>query len=177
MPVVKFQSTLVLSGTATPWHFLTVPREKVADFGFKGNLRRVICTLNGIETFQCSLFPNKGDYLITLNKRLRDKFGLEVGDAVTVELEKDDSPYGMPMPEEFAEVLNQDPEGALLFNKLTPGNQRLMLKLIASIKGVDDRIARSLAGVELLKRSAGKFDYHAQDDAMKASRRSVGEQR
>ena len=167
MKPVKFESTLILSGTATPWHFLTVPREKVAAFGFKGNLRRVICTLNGLETFQCSLFPNKGDYLITLNKKLRDRFGLEVVDTVTVELEKDESKYGMPMPEEFAEVLRQDPEGERLFNALSPGNQRLMLKLIVFVKGIDKRIARALTGIELLKRSDGKFDYNAQHLAMK----------
>lgn len=167
MKRVKFQSSLILSGTATPWHFLTVPRAKVAHFGFKGNLRRVVCTLNGVETFQCSLFPNKGDYLITLNKKLRDKFGLEVGDTVTVELEKDESKYGMPMPDEFAEVLRQDPEGERLFNELSPGNQRLMLKLIVFVKDVDKRIARALTGIELLKRSDGKFDYHAQHLAMK----------
>jgi bifunctional DNA-binding transcriptional regulator/antitoxin component of YhaV-PrlF toxin-antitoxin module len=167
MKRVKFQSSLILSGTATPWHFLTVPRAKVAHFGFKGNLRRVVCTLNGVETFQCSLFPNKGDYLITLNKKLRDKFGLEVGDTVTVELEKDESKYGMPMPDEFAEVLRQDPEGERLFKELSPGNQRLMLKLIVFVKDVDKRIARALTGIELLKRSDGKFDYHAQHLAMK----------
>lgn len=167
MKRVKFQSSLILSGTATPWHFLTVPRAKVAHFGFKGNLRRVVCTLNGVETFQCSLFPNKGDYLITLNKKLRDKFGLEVGDTVTIELEKDGSKYGMPMPDEFAEVLRQDPEGERLFKELSPGNQRLMLKLIVFVKDVDKRIARALTGIELLKRSDGKFDYHAQHLAMK----------
>ena len=166
---VKFRSTLILSGTATPWHFLTVPKSKVAHFGFKGNLRRVVCTLNGTERFQCSLFPNKGDYLITLNKKLREKFGIQVGDTVTVELEKDDSKYGMPMPEEFAEVLRQDTEGERLFNALSPGNQRLMLKLVALVKGVDRRIARSLAGVDELKRSDGRFDYHAQHLAMRTA--------
>ena len=164
---VKFESTLIVSGTPTPWHFLTVPKAKVAHFGFKGNLRRVICTLNGVETFNCSLFPNKGDYLITINKKLREKFRLEVGDTVTVELEKDESKYGMPMPEEFAEVLRQDPEGDRLFNALSPGNQRLMLKLIVFVKDVDRRIARALAGIEVLKRSDGVFDYQAQHLAMR----------
>ena len=38
-----------------------------------------------------------------------------------------------------------------LFEALSPGNQRLMLKLIVFVKDVDRRIARSLAGIELLK--------------------------
>lgn len=168
----KFETTLITSGaTATVWHFLPVPREKVAHFGFKGNLRRVICTLNGVETFNCSLFPNKGDYLITLNKKMRDKFGLSVGDTITVELKKDSSKYGMPMPEEFGEVLRQDPDGDRLFNELSSGNQRLLLKLIIMVNDVDKRIYRSLAAVEHLKQSDGKFIY---DELYKRMQRPIG---
>lgn len=127
----------------------------------------MICTLNGVETFNCSLFPSKGDYFITLGKKLRDKLGLKVGDTVKIELERDTSKYGMPMPPEFAEVLRQDPDGERLFNALSPGNQRLMLKLIVFVKDGDRRIARALTGVELLKHSDGKFDYHEQHLAMK----------
>ncbi len=165
---VKLESTLeIIEGTSSVLHILRVPKEKVAHFGFKGNLRRVICTLNGVETFNCSLFPSRGDYFITLNKKLRDRLGIQPGDNVTIELKKDESKYGMPMPEEFAEVLRQDPDGNQLFNNLSPGDQRLMLKLIVFVKDADRRIARALAGIELLKRSNGKFNYHDQHLAMK----------
>ena len=165
---VKFESTLELTdGTTTVLHILRVPKERVAHFGFKGNLRRVVSTLNGVETFNCALFPSKGDYFITLSKKLREKLRVEIGDAVTIELKKDESLYGMPMPDEFAEVLRQDPEGDRLFNALSPGNQRLMLKLIVFVKDVDRRILRGLAGIELLKRFEGNFDYHAQHLAMR----------
>jgi hypothetical protein len=167
MKPVKFRSKLEVTDSTPPWHILRVPKAKVVDFGFKGNLRRVVCTLNGTETFNCALFPSHGDYFITLNKKLREKLKLEVGGSVIVEIAKDDSKYGMPMPEEFAEVLRQDPEGERVFNSLSPGNQRLMLKLIVFVKDVDRRIARGLAGIDLLKRSNGNFDYHAQHLAMK----------
>lgn len=163
----KFESTLKVTDSTPPWHILRVPKAKVAHFDFKGNLRRVICTLNGIETFNCALFPSKGNYFLTLNKKLRERLGIEPGDTISVELNKDESKYGMPVPEEFAEVLRQDPEGDRLFNKLSPGNQRLMLKLIIFVKDTDRRIARSLVGIELLKRSEGKFEYHIQHDAMR----------
>lgn len=165
---VKFKSNLEVTDSRPPWHILRVPKEKVAAFGFKGNLRRVVCTLNGVETFNCSLFPSKGDYFITVNIKLRDRFSLAVGDAVTVELRKDESQFGMPMLDEFAEVLRQDPDAGKLFNLLSPGNQRLMLKLIVAVKDVDKRIARALVGVEQLKRSNGKFDWRSQELAMKA---------
>ncbi len=166
-PGVKFESILEVTESTPPYHLLRVPRELVAPFEFKGNLRRVICTLNGVETFNCSLFPSQGNYFLTLNKKLRDRLGLMIGDRVKVDLKKDESKYGMPMPEEFAEVLRQDPEGDRLFNDLSPGDQRLMLKLIVFVKDTDKRIARALAGIELLRRSNGKFDYHDQHLAMK----------
>jgi hypothetical protein len=166
-PKAKFNSKLEVTDSDPPWHILRVPKSRVASFGFKGNLRRVVCTLNGTETFNCALFPSKGNYFITVSKKLRDMLGLVLGGIVQLELAKDESKYGMPMPKEFAEVLRQDPEGEKFFNALSPGNQRLMLKLVVFVKDVDKRIARSLTGVELLKRSDGKFDYHAQHLAMK----------
>lgn len=169
MSSVKIQSKLEITDSDPPWHILRFPKKKVEHFGFKGNLRRVICTLNGVETFNCSLFPAKDDYFITLNKKLREKLGLEIGSAATLEIVKDESKYGMPMPEEFAEVLRQDVEGKRLFEALSPGNQRLMLKLIVFVKDVDKRIIRSLTGIELLKLSDGVFDYHQQHDGMRAA--------
>ncbi|HQU90681.1 MAG TPA: YdeI/OmpD-associated family protein [Pyrinomonadaceae bacterium] len=169
MKSVKIKSKLEVTDSSPPWHILRLPKAKVADFAFKGNLRRVVCTLNGIETFNCALFPSKGDYFITVSKKLRDKLGLELGGSVSIELAKDESQFGMPMPEEFAEVMRQDPEGERLFNALSPGNQRLMLKLIVFVKDVDKRIIRSLVGLEILKKCDGKLDYHLLHDSMRAA--------
>lgn len=166
-PRAKFTSTVEITESSPPWHVVKVPREKVTDFGFKGNLRRVVCTLDHRETFNCALFPSRGDYFLTLSKALRSRLGLEAGSKVTVELIPDTSKYGMPVPDEFAEVLRQDGKGRKLFDRLSPGDQRLMLKLVVFVKDVDRRIARSLAGIELLKHSDGKFDYHSQHLAMR----------
>ena len=169
MPLAKIKSKLEVTDSDPPWHILRFPKKKVEHFGFKGNIRRVVCTLNGVETFNCSLFPAKNDYFITLNKKLREKLGIDLGQTVAMEIAKDESKYGMPMPREFAEVLRQDDDGRRLFDKLSPGNQRLMLKLIVSARDVDKRIIRSLTGIELLKRSDGVFNYHEQHDGMRAA--------
>jgi hypothetical protein len=169
IPQAEIDSTVELTDSDPPWHILKVPKNAVADFGFAGNLRRVICTLNGTETFNCALFPAKGEYFITLNKQLRTRLGLRAGDSVRVKLTKDTSRYGMPVPAEFEEVLRQDAEGKRLFEALSPGDQRLMLKLIVFVKNTDGRIARALVGTELLKHSGGRFDYHVQHDAMRVA--------
>jgi bifunctional DNA-binding transcriptional regulator/antitoxin component of YhaV-PrlF toxin-antitoxin module len=177
MRTVNIRSKLEVTDSTPPWHVLRFPKSRVASFAFKGNLRRVVCTLNGTDTHNCSLFPSKDDYFITVSKKLRDSLGLSIGDAVDIELRKDESKYGMPMPEEFEEVLRQDEEGRRMFDALSPGNQRLMLKLIDFVKDVDKRIVRSLVGIELLKRSEGKFEYRVQHDAMKEAAKAPGPDR
>jgi len=169
MKTVHLEDRVAATDSDPPWHILRFPKQAVASFGFKGNLRRVVCTLNGIETLQCSLFPAGDDYFITLSKKLRKKLGLEIGDLVTMKITKDESRYGMPVPEEFAEVLRQDAEGDRLFNALSPGNQRLMLKLIVFVKDPDRRIARALAGIELLKARSGEFIYDQQHAVMRVA--------
>lgn len=164
---VKSKAELITSGTTPVYHFLRFPKDKVKHFDFKRNLRRVICTLNGVETFNCVLFPSKDSYLIALNKKLRDKLCISVGDTIDVYLERDESKYGYPVPKEFAEVLRQDAKGKAMFEALTPGNQRMLLMLIDKNKDVDRRITRSLVAVEHLKQNEGRFDYHKQDDAMR----------
>ena len=72
----------------------------------RGNLRRVVCIINQLS-FNCALFPNKQNYLIVINKKLRQNLDLAEGDVVNVELAKDESKYGFPMPKEFAEVLRR----------------------------------------------------------------------
>ncbi|MBK9153990.1 MAG: DUF1905 domain-containing protein [Chloracidobacterium sp.] len=166
---VRLRSKVEVTDSTPPWYILRVPKFRVTQFGFKGNLRRVICKLNGSETLQCSLFPAGNDYFITLSKPLRQKLRLEPGDPIELAICKDESKYGMPMPAEFAEVLRQDREGKRMFEALSPGNQRLMLKLVDFVKSVDKRIIRSLTGIQVLKQCEGKFDYHILHDAMRAA--------
>ena len=166
---IKIKSRLETTNSTPAWHIVRFPKTKVASLKFERNLRRVVCSLNGSEKMHCALFLAGDDYFITVSKKLRDTLGLNVGEPVTVEMEKDESKYGMPMPKEFAEVLKQDSEGKKVFEALSPGNQRLMLKLVVFVKESDKRIVRSLVGVEILKQTKGKFDYHLLHDAMRAA--------
>ncbi|MFT3743199.1 MAG: YdeI/OmpD-associated family protein [Pyrinomonadaceae bacterium] len=79
------------------------------------------------------------------------------GDMVDVVLVKDESKYGLPMPEEFEEVLNQDPEGDRLFHALGKGKQRSLLYLLSRSKDVDLRIHQALIVVEHLKENDGNI--------------------
>lgn len=106
-------------------------------------------------------------YFIMVNKQRRTELGLTVGDTVNVILEKDESKYGMPMPEELEEVLNQDPEGNKLFHTLTAGKQRSMMYYIGKVKDIDKRIHTALVFVEHLKKNGGKVVYEELQQELK----------
>jgi hypothetical protein len=138
------------------WHFLVVEPDVVKKFAFDSKSRRVICTIKGGEPFPCALMPWGDIFYIMVNKLRRAELGLEVGQTVDIVLEKDESKYGMPMPEELEEVLRQDSEGNRLFHALTPGKQRSLIHGVFTIKDIDKRIHTALIIVEHLKENGGK---------------------
>jgi uncharacterized protein DUF1905/bacteriocin resistance YdeI/OmpD-like protein len=153
------------------WYFhIMVPGEIAQQF-VKGTDRRVLCMLNGSETFQAGLMPNGGGgYFININKKIREKLDLKLGSEVHAALEKDTSDYGLPMPEELAELLKLDDEGNTLFHSLTPGKQRTLLYIIATPKNVDIRIRRAICVVDHLKENNGKIDYKLLNVSLKNSK-------
>jgi hypothetical protein len=108
-----------------------------------------------------------GRFVITVNKRLRDKLGLEFGMEVQVSLRKDASAYGLPFPEEFRALLGQDPKGDDLFHALSRGRQRTLLYIIGSARSTEKRILRALAVVKHLKANGGKINYRLLGEAMR----------
>jgi hypothetical protein len=154
---LKFKAELMKSPFESGWHFLFIEAKHGAKFEKQHGSRRVVCTINGSLSFQCALQPWDGNYTIIVNKAKREKLGIVAGDKVTVELAKDGSKYGLPMPAELKEVLKQDREGDKLFHKLTPGKQRSILYWVGTVKDVDKRIHTALIFIEHLKKNEGKI--------------------
>lgn len=154
----RFKTELRKLAADYGWHFIVVKKKIAESFPSDGKSRRVVCTLNGEVTFQAGLMHYQGDFFITVNKPTRVKLGLEDGDKVEIELKADESKYGLPMPEEFREVLDQDTDGDRLFHALTAGKQRSLLYYIGKAKDIDKRIHYALIVVEHLKNNDGKID-------------------
>lgn len=154
---VKFKATITKSTGESGWHYLPVEAKIVEKFAFKGKFKRVVCTINGSLSFQCALMPWGEIFYIIVNKEKRDSIGIEGGELVNVELVRDESKYGLPMPEELQEVLNQDPDGDRLFHALSPGKQRSLIYMISNVKNIDKRIHVALIILEHLKENGGKI--------------------
>lgn len=156
--IVKFKTEITKSQEGSGWHYLIVNGNIAKRLKFETKLRRVVCSINGGDEFQCALMPWGGQFYIIVNQQKRDALRIVAGDRVNVELAKDESKYGLPMPEELEEVLRQDDEGDRLFHGLTPGKQRSMLYYIGKLGDIDKRIHAALILVEHLKDNDGKVD-------------------
>lgn len=150
------------------YHTHIVIPKKTAEKYITGDDRRVICTLNDTLTYHAALMHlGDGNYMIMVNQATRKKLKLNDGDEVLVKLEKDTSEYGLPVPEEFKELLKQDIAGNDLFHALTAGKQRTLLYIIGKPKGADLRIRNGIVILEHLKRNKGSINYKQLNEDMK----------
>lgn len=143
------------------WHYhLPVPLPIAEHFKSISKDNRVICTLNNEVKIHAAIMPKGGTYYLMLSKDLRKKLGgVEAGDMVQVQMEKDESKYGTPMPEEMQEALYADPEADELFHQLTPGKQRTLIHLVSKVKSSNKRIEKAIVILEHLRQHHGMIDF------------------
>jgi hypothetical protein len=153
-------------------HHLVVPNDVALHF-VQTTGRRVVCTLEGTVTFHCALMQlSGGRYFININKANRDKLGLVVGQEVSAVIVPDESPYGLPMSEEFEEVLRQDEEGSTKFHALTPGLQRSLIYFSDNVKSSHIKVRRALVVINHLHLHDGKVDFKALTEEVKEANRA-----
>lgn len=151
------------------WH-IKVPKAIAKHYLDMGD-KRVVCHLNDTFEFQCAIMSaGEGVYFINLNKKIRDQLGLKEGSRIRVMLEKDESEFGMPVPEEFKEVLKQDKKANTYFEQLTPGKQRNLIYIVGQAKNTDLRILRSIIIIDHLKNNLGKIDFRSLNKELQAKK-------
>ncbi|WP_436517475.1 DUF1905 domain-containing protein [Ekhidna sp. To15] len=149
--ILKFESDL--------WsYYVAIPKE-IGDQFINGEDRRIVCKIGTGTAIHSALMPKGDVYSIYVKKEFMKKNGLSEGDEVELTLEKDHSEYGMPMPESFQVLLDQDREGSIYFHQLTKGKQRTLIHLVGKVKNVDSQLAKGLAIMHHLKESVGELDF------------------
>ena len=153
-----FQTTVEDFHTNLWRHHFLVPDE-IAEQYMDGENRRVLCTLEDDSKIQSALMASKNGWFVLMNNQIREKLGAKEGDKITVKIEKDTSEYGLPMPESFVVLLDQDEEGATHFKSLTMGKRRSLIYIVGKVKNVDSQINKGLAILDHLKEAKGKLDF------------------
>jgi hypothetical protein len=170
-----FDAVLEASGSNIYQVHCLVPDEIATALLAKDGKRvvAILTTEYGLtHEYQCGLQPiPKGCTSIMVNKEIRKKLSVDAASRVRVQLRKDTSEYGLEMPEELAELLQQDEAGNSLFHALTAGKQRTMLYIVSSVKSSERRIERAIIVLEHLKEHHGKIDFKRLYDDMRVSKR------
>ena len=154
------------------WSVHVMVPEKVYKALSSDGKKRVLCTLNDNDHFHAGFMSDgKGGNFIMLSKPKLKAFKLELGQKVNVTLEKDNSKYGMAMPEEFEEVLSSDSDGQQYFEKLTDGKKRALIHIVSTVKNADLKISKALTILDHLNANEGKLDFKALNEAFKVANR------
>ena len=107
-------------------------------------------SVNGTP-FRSRLAVYGGRTYLGLTKALRTAAGIELGDQVAVELERDDAPREVELPETLAEALRREPELGEFFASLAFTHRREYATWIAEAKKDETRERRVAKAVEMLR--------------------------
>ncbi|MEE9374311.1 MAG: YdeI/OmpD-associated family protein [Saprospiraceae bacterium] len=164
--MITFNSTVAMLDSQVYGYYLTVPKKISSQY--QSTDRRMICVLNVDVKIHCALMPkSNGEYMILLNKELRKKLNLKLGDTLMIQLEKDNSEYGMVLPEELVELWEIDPDGYRVFHTLTKGKQRALIYQMSQSKRSETKAKKIVAILEYLKTVNGKLDFREMNQFVK----------
>lgn len=135
---MKIQATLEAHGkTATG---IEIPSVVVEELG-GGRRPPVKATINGY-TYRTSVGSMGGRFLLPVSAEVRQNTGVAAGDTIDVELELDDAPREVEVPDDFAEALASNPDAGAAFGSLTYSNKRRLVMAIEAAKAADTRRRR-----------------------------------
>ncbi|MCC3156745.1 YdeI/OmpD-associated family protein [Hymenobacter sp. 15J16-1T3B] len=139
-----------------PMAIIIVPEDVVEALG--GNsVKRVVGTLNGHPIRRGLLPMSTGQRFLLVSKALRRELRLSADTPVTVTLAPDPNPNQVDLPEELADGLEEWPEAAAAFVRLTPGRQRNLVHYIDAAKRPETRAQRVVKLLHQLANGAVPF--------------------
>ncbi|GLY78694.1 YdeI/OmpD-associated family protein [Actinoallomurus iriomotensis] len=147
---MRFRATVRLDGkTATG---INVPAEVMEALG-GGKRPPVKVTIKG-HTYSSTVGTMRGVAKIPLSAENREAAGVNAGDEVDVDVEPDDSPREVAVPDDLAKALHGDAEAERCFEGLSPSRKKAYVTWIEQAKKAETRERRVAQAVTEL--SEGK---------------------
>jgi len=143
---MKFRGELLQAGkTATGFE---VPADVVDGLG-GGKKPAVTVTINGSYSYRSSLGTMGGRSMLPVSAEHRAGSGITAGDEVDVNLELDDQPREVVVPDDLLAALDADPVAHSYFDGLSYSNKRRHVLAIEGAKAAVTRARRVAKSVEL----------------------------
>jgi uncharacterized protein YdeI (YjbR/CyaY-like superfamily) len=150
MGVIQFTTQLQKRGPAAA---VVLDDEQVAIVGEGPKRFPVVATINGF-TWQTSVARMGGEFLLGLNREVRQAAGVEAGDEVEVTIELDVAPRQAELPPALTAALAADPTAEAAFERLSYTDRKEFARWIAEAKKEDTRQRRLEQAMEMIR--AGK---------------------
>jgi hypothetical protein len=132
----RFEADLERRGAGT---VLRIPFDPVAEFG---RVRAPVrMRINGFE-FRTTLMRYGGVDYMGLNREVRDGAGLEAGQRVEIEVELDDEPRVVEVPDDLAQALRSEKAARDAFERLSYTHRKEYVRWIDEAKRDETRRSR-----------------------------------
>ena len=150
MGSIRFTTTLLARGPAAA---VVLDEDQVAALGEGAKRFPVHATVNGY-TWRTSVTRMRGEFLVGLNREVREQAGAETGERVKVELELDTAPREVEVPPALATALAGDAAAQAAFDALSFTYRKEYARWVAEAKRPETRERRIAETLERLH--AGK---------------------
>ena len=147
MGSVQLTTTLVARGPAAA---IVLADEEVAAIGEGAKRSPVLATVNGYS-WRTSVTPMRGEFLVGLNRAVRESAGVRAGGTVEVAIELDMAPRKVDVPERLAGALAADPAAKAAFESLAYTHRKEYARWIAEAKREQTQERRVTQALEMLR--------------------------
>jgi uncharacterized protein YdeI (YjbR/CyaY-like superfamily) len=113
----------------------------------------VVATVNGY-TWQTTVTRMRGEFLVGLNREVREAAGVEAGDRVAAAVELDNAPREVEVPDVLAAALAGDATARAAFEGLAYTHRKEYARWVSEAKREETRLRRVDQALEMLR--AGK---------------------
>jgi hypothetical protein len=147
---LRFETTLLARGPAAA---IVLDDEQVAVLGQGAKRFPVRASVNGYS-WRTSVARMRGEFLVGLNREVREGAGVAAGDSVEVELELDSEPREVEVPEALTAALERDAAAKKAFDAMSFTHRKEYARWVADAKREETRERRVAQALERLR--AGK---------------------
>jgi hypothetical protein len=147
MGSIEIETTLLERGTAAA---VVLDKEQVAAVGEGAKRFPVLASVNGY-TWRTSVMRMGGEFLVGLNRDVRDQAGVNAGDRVAVKLELDIAPRDVEVPEALQAALAADKVARAAFEGMAYTHRKEYARWIAETKREETRERRLAKAVQMLR--------------------------
>jgi hypothetical protein len=144
---VRFTTTLVERGPAAA---VVLDDDQVAAVGEGARRFPVAATVNG-HRWRTTVARMRGEFLVGLNREVREAAGVEAGDIVEVSLELDAAPREVELPEALGAALSRDAAAKAAFERLAYTHRKEYARWVSEAKREETRERRVAKALRMLR--------------------------